>query len=92
MATPLTVHEKLQQFASELPWCSGSVGGFCGFITGQRALTMKKMKTVIELLDQLEKNGFTGFIRINYSQGGITKVEKNEEILKTTATREVKTL
>ena len=36
----------------------------------------------LELLDDLKKNEFTGFISINYSQGGITRIEKNEEILR----------
>ncbi len=45
---------------------------------------MKKIEKVIELLNDLNKNEFTGFIRINYSQGGITRIEKNEEILKKT--------
>jgi hypothetical protein len=45
---------------------------------------VSKSDLVIELLDDLKKNEFTGFIRINYSQGGITRIEKNEEILKKT--------
>jgi hypothetical protein len=43
---------------------------------------MNKNEKVIELLNELRKKEFTGFIRINYSQGGITRIEKNEEILK----------
>ncbi len=43
---------------------------------------MGKIDKLIELLNELKNKGFTGFIRINYSQGGITKIEKNEEILK----------
>jgi hypothetical protein len=43
---------------------------------------MKNNEKAIELLRKLENSQFTGFIRINYSQGGITKIEKNEEILK----------
>jgi cell division septation protein DedD len=42
---------------------------------------MRKIEKVVELLDDLKKKQFTGFIRINYSQGGITRIEKNEEIL-----------
>jgi hypothetical protein len=48
---------------------------------------MRKTEKVIELLNDLKKNEFTGFIRINYSQGGITKIEKTEEILKKTSSQ-----
>jgi hypothetical protein len=43
---------------------------------------MEKQDKLVELLKELKNKSFTGFIRINYSQGGITRVEKNEEILK----------
>lgn len=43
---------------------------------------MGKTEKLIELMNDLKNKGFTGFIRINFSQGGITKIEKNEEILK----------
>ena len=43
---------------------------------------MRKIEKVLELLGDLKKKQFTGFIRINYSQGGITRIEKNEEILR----------
>lgn len=43
---------------------------------------MGKIDKLMELLNELKNKNFTGFIRINYSQGGITKIEKNEEILK----------
>ncbi len=43
---------------------------------------MGKIENIIDLLNELKNREFTGFIRINYSQGGITKIEKNEEILK----------
>jgi cell division septation protein DedD len=44
--------------------------------------SMEKQEKIIELLNELKKKQFTGFIRINFSQGGITRIEKNEEILK----------
>jgi len=44
---------------------------------------MEKQEKITELLNELKKTQFTGFIRINFSQGGITRIEKNEEILKT---------
>jgi hypothetical protein len=42
----------------------------------------EKKEKLVDLLDELTRKEFTGFIRINYSQGGITRIEKNEEILK----------
>ncbi len=39
-----------------------------------------KIEQLTRLLGELKKNSFTGVIRINYSQGGITRIEKNEEI------------
>jgi len=44
--------------------------------------SMEKKEKIIDLLNELKKKEFTGFIRINFSQGGITRIEKNEEILK----------
>jgi hypothetical protein len=43
---------------------------------------MRNIEKLMRLFVNLEKEGFTGFIRINYNQGGVTKVEKTEEILK----------
>ncbi|MEA5115083.1 MAG: hypothetical protein VB050_13760 [Geobacteraceae bacterium] len=43
---------------------------------------MEKKEKIIDLLNDLKEIQFTGFIRINFSQGGITRIEKNEEILK----------
>ena len=43
---------------------------------------MRKTEKLFELLNELKDGQFTGFIRINYSQGGITKIEKTEEILR----------
>ena len=43
-----------------------------------------KQDKFIEFLNELKNKRFTGFVRINFSQGGITRVEKNEEVLKNT--------
>lgn len=42
---------------------------------------MRKHEKLILMLNDLKKTRFTGFIRINYSQGGITRIEKNEDVL-----------
>jgi hypothetical protein len=41
-----------------------------------------KFHKLIEHLKALQGNGFTGYVRINFSQGNIGRVEKFEEILK----------
>jgi len=43
---------------------------------------MKKEERIVELIRSLKNDSFTGFVRISYDQGGIQRVEKNEEILK----------
>ncbi|MEA5112566.1 MAG: hypothetical protein VB050_00915 [Geobacteraceae bacterium] len=48
---------------------------------------MNKIQKITELLSNLKSDGFTGFIRINFSQGGITRIEKNEEVLKKVRTQ-----
>ncbi len=41
---------------------------------------MENIRKVAEVLKRLERSNFTGFIRINFSRGDITEVEKNEEL------------
>ncbi len=43
---------------------------------------MGRIEKLVEFLHDLKRDEFTGFLRINYSQGGITKIEKTEEILR----------
>ena len=43
---------------------------------------MKKEERIVELIRSLKNDSFTGSVRISYDQGGIQRVEKNEEILK----------
>jgi hypothetical protein len=43
---------------------------------------MEKDTRIVELLKTLKKDSFTGFLRISYDLGGISRIEKNEEILK----------
>jgi len=51
------------------------------YVMGRVGMTEKQDK-VVTLLHELKTKRFTGFIKINFSQGGITRIEKNEEILK----------
>ena len=41
---------------------------------------MEKFEKLIEFLKHLKKTDFTGAVTINFSQGGIGRVEKVEEI------------
>ena len=43
---------------------------------------MEKLNRIVELLRCLICDEFTGHIKINFSQGGIGRIEKFEEILK----------
>jgi len=42
------------------------------------------LEKTIQLLKDSKLKEFTGVIKVNYSQGGITFVEKNEVLLKKT--------
>ncbi len=42
----------------------------------------EKLRKLGEVLRSLAESQFTGYIKINYSQGNIGRVEKFEEILK----------
>jgi hypothetical protein len=42
----------------------------------------KKLEKLIEVMSGLVHNEFTGHLKINFSQGGIGRVEKFEEILR----------
>jgi hypothetical protein len=41
-----------------------------------------KFKRLVEVLQDMINKEFTGHIKINFSQGGIGRIEKFEEILK----------
>lgn len=43
---------------------------------------MEKLRKLTDVLRGLSHSQFTGYIKINYSQGCIGRVEKFEEILK----------
>jgi hypothetical protein len=55
--------------------------GKMAFASAHPGGVMRKDEKLFELLNALKEKRFTGFIQINYSQGGITRVEKHEEIL-----------
>ena len=41
-----------------------------------------KLETLVKYLRHIEDQDFTGYIKINFSQGSIGRIEKFEEILK----------
>jgi hypothetical protein len=41
-----------------------------------------KIEKVIDYLKEIHGNNFTGYIKINYTQGNIGRIERFEEILK----------
>lgn len=43
---------------------------------------MEKLNKLFEILKALIKSEFTGYIKVNFSQGGISRIEKYEEIMK----------
>ena len=43
-----------------------------------------KLKRLTNYLDEIKSRRFTGYIKVNFSQGNIGRVEKFEEILKNT--------
>ncbi|MEW6664919.1 MAG: hypothetical protein AB1512_06830 [Thermodesulfobacteriota bacterium] len=44
--------------------------------------SMEKIRRLTDVLRGLRDSRFTGYIKVNYSQGSIARVEKFEEILK----------
>ncbi len=42
----------------------------------------EKIKRLFEYLMSIRSSNFTGYIKINYTQGNVGRVEKFEEILK----------
>ena len=44
--------------------------------------SVEKLSKLMAILEKLARNQFTGSVKINFSQGGISRIEKLEEILK----------
>jgi hypothetical protein len=43
---------------------------------------MKKLEKLKEVMKEMVEGEFTGHVKINFSQGGIGRIEKFEEILR----------
>lgn len=48
---------------------------------------VEKLDRLVEVMTNLISEEFTGHLKINFTQGGIGRVEKFEEILKLTSSR-----
>jgi hypothetical protein len=46
---------------------------------------MEKLEKLVEVMTHLVCDEFTGHLKVNFSQGGIGRVEKFEEILRVTS-------
>lgn len=42
----------------------------------------EKLREVFRYLKALQEDKFTGYVKVNFSQGGLSRIEKFEEILK----------
>ncbi|MFH0725674.1 MAG: hypothetical protein V2B19_04870 [Pseudomonadota bacterium] len=42
----------------------------------------RKMKRLMEYLQGVQDQNFTGYIKVNFSEGSVGRIEKFEEILK----------
>ena len=47
-----------------------------------KSYRVEKLKRLFEYLMSIRDENFTGYIKINYTQGNVGRVEKFEEILK----------
>ena len=54
-------------------------------MANNREKQLEKMEKLVEVMTILITEEFTGHIKINFSQGGIGRVEKFEEILRNAA-------
>jgi hypothetical protein len=50
--------------------------------SGHSVIRFRKIDKLIEHLKGIQETQFTGYIKINFSQGNIGRIEKFEEILK----------
>ena len=54
----------------------------CKNININKSLTVNKLQLLVHELEALLEKKFTGYVKVNFSQGSIGRVEKFEEILK----------
>jgi hypothetical protein len=43
---------------------------------------LEKFRKLVDFLEDIKEQNFTGYIKINFTQGSIGRIEKFEEILK----------
>lgn len=42
----------------------------------------EKLRELVRYLKDLQGNKFTGYVKVNFSQGSLSRIEKFEEVLK----------
>ncbi len=45
---------------------------------------MARLEDLVNVIQEMNERQFTGYIKINFTQGGIGRIEKYEEILRNT--------
>lgn len=50
-------------------------------VDGRKPSGETKLKKLVEYMQGLRENAFTGYIKVNFTQGSIGRVERHEEIL-----------
>ena len=68
------------KFAPEM--ISGAVMDAGGDNSGKKTKNKPKLAMLVQYLEEIGENKFTGYIKINFSQGSVGRIEKFEEILK----------
>jgi hypothetical protein len=51
-------------------------------LKGTEGNRMNRLAELVDAIQEMNKKEFTGYIKINFSQGGIGRIEKYEEILR----------
>ncbi len=53
-----------------------------GIMQNENKKTEEKYKKLIEHLKRLQEKNFTGYIKVNFTQGSVGRIEQFEEVLK----------
>jgi hypothetical protein len=48
----------------------------------RKVCQLEKFQKLVDFLEDVKEQNFTGYIKVNFSQGSIGRIEKFEEILK----------
>jgi hypothetical protein len=48
----------------------------------RKVCQLEKFRKLVDFLEDVKERNFTGYIKVNFTQGSIGRIEKFEEILK----------